>query len=246
MDFSFGDQVVSIPEPENCPDCRAQLRTMHRNESHLYQRKSTKSGKQLISIYNPDCDWNIVNKEEWHTDQWDALDYGRDFDFNRPFFEQFLSLSRAVPRMALITVANENCPYTTGTAYSKNCHLINSSEYCEDCYYGKLLQKCRDTIDSSYCYDSERCYECFSVRNCFNCVHVYYSQNSSDCWFSENLKNCRNCFLCTDLDGKEYYFMNQPLSKEEFEKRVSEFKGSHQNFERAKQILKDLRKKTNS
>ncbi len=169
------------------------------------------------------------------------MSYGRDFDFTRPFFEQFSELQKDVPRVALISLGNENSPYTTGTGYCKNCHLINSSEYCEDCFYGKLLQTCKDAVDCTYLYDSQLCYQCFSVYKSYHCIYVSYSNNCSDCYFSENLTGCRNCFLCTNLSNKEYHFMNKPLSKEEYVKRVNEFLGSHQNFEQAKKLLQKLK-----
>lgn len=247
MDFAYGVVAVNLPEPDRCPDCLNQIRTTHRNERNLYHRKSDFSGKPFISIYAPKAPWGegykVYTQEEWESDQWDALNYGREFDFSRPFFSQFAELSKAVPHRGLITINNENSPYTTGTGYCKNCYLINSSEYCEDCYYGKLLQNCKNSIDSDYLYDSELCYECFSCRNCYSCAHVSYSQNCSDCWFSENLIGCRNCFLCTNLNNKEYHFMNRPLSKAEYEKRIAEFRGSYRNFEKAKELLSDLRRK---
>ena len=246
MDFKYGNETVVLPEPVICPDCRSQTRTAHRNEQYLYHRKSDLSGKQLVSLYSPNQAWGkpykIFTTEEWNGDKWDPMDYGRDFDFSRPFFEQFFELVKDVPRLPLMQVDNENSPFTTGTGYCKNCHLINSSEYCEDCYYGKLLQNCKSSMDCSYLYDSEYCYECFSVYKSYNCIYVSYSSNCSDCWFSENLTGCRNCFLCTNLSRKEYYYMNQPLSKEEYEKRLKEFKGSYSNFEKAKEILNKLKK----
>lgn len=243
--FQYGPVEYSMPESTRCADCRNQVRTSHRNEQYLYNRKSDFSGKQVISINTPSGpngkNWTVYSQEEWNSDDWDSLAFGRDFDFSRPFFEQFNELQRAVPRQCLITVGNENSPYTTGTGYCKNCHLINSSENCEDCYYGKLLQTCKSSVDCSYLYDSELCYECFSCFNCYSCVYTSYSRNCSDCWFSENLIGCKNCFLCTNLSNKEYYFMNEPLSKEEWHKRVNEFKGSRRNFERAKELLSKLR-----
>ncbi|PIZ72083.1 hypothetical protein COY07_03680 [Candidatus Peregrinibacteria bacterium CG_4_10_14_0_2_um_filter_43_11] len=245
INFKFGDKTVAFLEPTQCPDCRNMIRTSHRNEQYLYQRKSDLSGKQLISLYDPlssrGKNYTVYSQSEWHGDSWDSTVYGRDFDFSRSFFEQFYELNDAVPKMALIAVGNENSDFTTGTGYCKNCYLINSSEYCEDCYYGKLLQSCHDSVDCSYLYDSERCYECFSCRKCYGCVHVYYSQNCSDCFFSENLNGCKNCFLCTNLNNKEYYFMNQTLDKKEYQCRVEEFMGSYSNFKKASEILKKLR-----
>lgn len=245
MDFQFGNSIISLPERNTCADCSNQLRTAHRNERFLYHRASDKSGKQMISLYQAHAPWGkpytIYTQEEWHGDSWDPMDYGREFDFNRPFFDQFAELQKDVPRVTLISLGNENSPYTTGTGYCKNCHLINSSEYCEDCYYGKLLQSCKDSVDCTYLYDSQLCYECFSVYKSYNCAFVSFSSNCSDCFFSENLTACRNCFLCTNLNNKEYHFMNKPLAKEEYQKRIAEFMGSHQNFEQAKKLLQKLK-----
>lgn len=236
-----------LPIPDLCPDCRLQIRTAHRNEQYLYHHKSAKSGKSIVTLYAPDTeygkDFKIYEHDEWWKDDWDAASYGRDFDFTRPFFEQFHELLKEVPRVNLMQVNNENSPYTTGTGYCKNCHLINCSENDEDCYYGKLLQGCRDTMDSDYVYDSELCYDCFYVRKCYNCIGVSYSQNCMDCCFSENLKGCRNCFLCTNLSNKEFYFMNQPMSKEQYEEGVKKFLGSHTNWLKAKELFATERAK---
>lgn len=233
----FGEKSFPIPEPKDCPHCRAQLRTSHRNEEHFYHHTSALSGKPLISLYAPETPagrkYKIFSNEEWWSDKWDAMEAGRDFDFNKPFFEQFGALNLDVPRVNLIQVNNENSPYTTGTGFCKNCYLINSSENCENCYYGKLLQTCRDVVDSSYIYDSELIYQGFYLRNCYNCVYLSYSQNCVDCYFSENLKGCRNCFLCTNLQNKEFYFGNQALSKEAYHEKLASYLGSWQKFQEA-------------
>lgn len=235
-----------MPPPFNCPECRLRLRTAHRNEQHLYRRPSAHSDQPLISIYAPDTLWGqrlkIFSYDEWWSDSWDAMSFGRKFDFTRPFFPQFHELLLDVPLVALMQLNNDNSPFTTGTGYCRNCYLINCSENCQDCYYGKLLQSCRDVTDSSFAYDSELLYGCFNVKKCYNCVFLSYSQNCSDCVFSENLNSCRNCFLSTNLSNKEYYFMNKPLSKEEYRKQVDAFLGSHANFQKARTILDGLRR----
>ncbi|MBI2463806.1 hypothetical protein HYV57_02530 [Candidatus Peregrinibacteria bacterium] len=243
----FHGKKYEIPVPNICPDCRMQNRVAHRNEQYFYHNTSAVSGKPFISLYAPDNSWGkdskIVSSDEWWSDDWDGATFGRDFDFSRGFFEQFFELSKNIPKVNLIQVSNENSPYTTGTGYCKNCYLINSSENCENCYYGKLLQTCRDVMDSSYAYDCELLYECFYVRNCYNCHYLSYSQNCFDCWFSENLKGCKNCFLCADLTNKEYNIMNQPVSKEEYKKKLEIVKGSYEQTMKAKTFLSDLRKK---
>lgn len=235
-----------LPEPDRCPDCRLQQRNIHRNEQYMYRNKSAKTGEPLISMYSPDNEWTkdlkLYTHDEWWSDDWDAADYGQDFDFNRPFFEQFRELNLKVPKPALMQVDCENSPFTSMTGYCKNCHLVNCSENCENCYYGKLIQNSKDVMDSAYAYNSELLYECFSVKNCYNCTYLSYSQNCTDCFFSENLRGCNNCFLSSNLVNKEYYFKNEQLSKEEYEKRVKEYLGSEEGIARAKKEWHELRK----
>ncbi len=244
ISFRFGDTEVRPPLPVYCPEVRNQIRTAHRNERFLYKQKSAFSGKNVISIYDEKPLWGksytIYGQDEWKSDNWEPMDYGRDFDCKRSFFEQYAELIKDVPRMALVSSGNENSDYTTGTGYCRNCYLINSSENCEDCLYGKLLQECKDSVDCSYLYKSELCYECFSVYESYHCQYLSFSDNCSDCFYSSHLKSCKNCCLCTNLVNKEYHFMNKPLSKEEYEKRLQEFQGSHERSEKMKVLYKEI------
>ncbi|MCB0347115.1 MAG: hypothetical protein KDD66_18490 [Bdellovibrionales bacterium] len=237
----FDGTRFSIPLPRLSPKERARLRAQHRNEQYLYRHKSTFSAKPLVSIYPNDTRSPLISRTEWFSDSWDGLQYGREFDFSRPFFEQIFELQAVVPRAATVTLNNENCDYTTGTAYCKNCYMINSSENCQDCLYSKLLQQCSDVVDSAYCYDSELLYHCFNVRNCYNCKWVYDSQHASDCWFCDDLRNCENCFLCTNLVGKSYCFFNEQLEKEEYVKRVKAFTETYSKLNEARKCFEDLR-----
>ena len=220
------------------------IRVSNRNENNLYRNTSAQSGESIISIYAPEPLWGspykVYTQEQWNADTFDATTFGCDVDLDKPFFEQFSSLSKVVPHMAVVTVSNENCDYTTGTGYCKNCYLINSSEHCIDCYYGKLYQNCNDVTDSAYMYDSELCYECFSMHGCTRCSFVSFSKNSHDCMFSADLQGCKNCFLCANLSQKEYHFKNQPLSKDAYETMVNDVLGSHATFESMKQEYRAL------
>ncbi len=244
LSFTFDGKTFNFPFPEESAEERMRLRTSHRNERFIYKNKSAADSKPLLSIYSPDKPYKIYPLDYWFSDKWDSLDYGRDFDFNRPFFDQFHELSLAVPRANMVTMQNENSDYTTGTGFCKNCYLINSSEHCEDCYYGKLLQNSKNCVDSSYVYDSEILYQCFNVRKLYSCFYVYNSSNSNDCYFCDNVSNCRNCFLSVDLNGKEYYFMNEKCSsKEDYEQKIQEFFGSYSKIQKALEVFNDIRKK---
>ena len=66
-----------------------------------------------MSVYSPDKPIKAYKTREWYGDKWDPMDYGREFDFSRPFFPQFRELMQAVPQNALAILGdNENSDYT--------------------------------------------------------------------------------------------------------------------------------------
>jgi hypothetical protein len=245
MAYTFGGKKFALPQPVFCPECRLRNRTCHRNERNMYRRTSSLSGRDIVSLFPEEPLWGepyiVYTPDEWNADSNDFTDRGRTWDPSKPFFAQCAALHKAVPRMALTQSLNENCDFSTGTGYCKNCYLINSSEYCEDCYYGKLFQSCKSSVDCSYLYGSELCYECFSVYDSYNCRFVSFSKNCRDCSFSTDLIGCRNCCLCSNLRQKEYHFLNKPLSKAEYEQKVREFQGSWKKTEEMQRQLDDVR-----
>ena len=246
MQFRFSSTVIKPATPVYSSEERLRIRTAHRNEHNLYRAVSAKSGASLISIYHPNPLWGdpykIYSQDEWRDDSFDPLKYGRPYDFDRPFFQQFAALQKVVPRMAVVTLGNENSDYTTGTGYCRNCYLINSSEYAEDCAYGKLYQSCKDCYDGAYLYGSELCYECFSLHNCSRCTGVLFSQNCHDCFFSTDLRGCNNCLLCSNLSQKEYHILNEPVSEEEYRDRIKLFRGSFEEYVEMWKQFADVRK----
>ncbi len=246
MVFTFGDTKIHPAVPSQCPACRLKLRTCQRNERYLHKRKSDLSGKDIVAIYRaePMARRKVYALDEWHSETWDPLSFGRPFDFSRPFFPQLGELLQDVPTMGVVTLGNENCDYTTGTAYCKNCYLINSSEYSEECSYGKLFQKCRNSYDCHYLFDSELCCQCFSVYHSYQCSFLSLSKNCSDCHYSTGLIGCKNCFLCSNLERKEFFFENTQLSPEEYRRRVREYENSYEKQQKALAELASLREKS--
>jgi len=43
----------------------------------------------------------VYDQNIWWSDSWDALDYGKEFDFKKSFSEQFEELMRKVPKANL-------------------------------------------------------------------------------------------------------------------------------------------------
>lgn len=220
-----GATRLLLPAPRLSPDERKRRRLAFRNERNLYHRQCALTGVPIVSLYSPDKDLAVYSKAAWWSDGWDFRDFGRDFDFSRPFFEQFAELFRAAPKCALITSPDadeNNCPYINFAGNSLNCHMIFDSDFDEDCYYSNVLKHSRNCSDCSYVHSGELCYECI---DCTSCYELLYSQNCSGCRNSGFLYacvGCSDCFLCSNLVQQRYCFRNRQYSKEEYFALVSE------------------------
>ncbi|MFH1012235.1 MAG: hypothetical protein V1760_00595 [Candidatus Peregrinibacteria bacterium] len=217
-------KMFDVPEPALCPPCRMQRRMAWNNQINLYKRKCDATGEEIISIYHPDGPLKVYKQNYWwDTAQFDATEYGRDFDFSRPFFEQWIDLAKSVPRPALFTLFqfDENSEYTNDAGYNKNCYMIFDSDYNRDCYYSMSSNKSTNCVDNNRIKESELCFECV---DCTQCYSLYYSQDCDNCTSSAFLKNCigvRHSFMCSNLKNKEYHVFNKPYDKATYTKLMA-------------------------
>lgn len=209
---------LAVPEPTHCPDCRQQRRLASANQMFLHKNTCAATGKSLISNYHPDDGYVVYDQMYWYSDQWDPMQYGVDFDFSRPFFEQYVEFAKRIPRPNLLTgfEYDENSPYTNHAGRNKNCHMIFDSDGNENCYYSYGVNTCKQCLDCYRVRKSELCFECIDCENCYGC---WYAQDSKGCNHSVFLKDCvdvRNSLMCVGLRHKEYHILNQPVTPEEF------------------------------
>lgn len=219
----FAGKKFPVPPPQLCPDCRQQRRLAMRNERTLYHRKSDLTGKQIIAMFAPSSPYKVYDQDEWWSDQWDANEYGREFDFNKTFSEQFKALQLAVPHVSLNNVNVENGYYTNFALNQKNSYLVFGGSNNEDCIYGKFIPGCKDCVDNYSVYYSELCYEGVSCERCYNCKFLINSRNCSDCIMIENCQSCQNCIGCFGLQAKQYYVFNQFIGKEKYEEIIKDY-----------------------
>ena len=220
----YDGKRYDIPSPEICYSCRAQRRLSFGNERNLYKRVCDATGKEIVSIYSPDKAYKVYDQDTWWSDSWNALDYGRDFDFSKTFFSQFNDLLHDVPRYNLYNFDNENSQYVQYLPHSKNCYLVFGWWYCNDCYYGWTLMESNDSIDCLYISKSDVCYQWIDLDNCNHCFYSLYARNCSFSWFLEDCIWCTYCFGCSGLKNKSYHIYNKPVTKEEYEIFIQEAK----------------------
>ena len=246
FDPVINGQRFEIPDPTFCRECRQQRRLSFRNERALYRRKCDASAESIISVYSQESPYTVYSNEKWWSDSWSALDYGRDFDFSRPFFEQLDELKNEVPHLALHNVSNENCEYINLSGYNRNCYLIHAGEYNEDCLYGTSVIKSQNCLDTINCFESRWCYEVIDVQGCTTLSYSQDCTNCSDSMFLFNCRNSKNCLFSSNLRNAEYYVFNKKCTKEEYEKHLEQTKAHLSEHGHAKlfEEFKKLKKAT--
>jgi len=244
-DFSFYDQI-KVPPPKWCRECRQMRRMSFRNERNLFRRKCDKTGENMISIFSINSPHKVYNRSYYDSDEFDPMAYGRDFDFSKSFFEQFHELMLDIPFPSLHVSSSENCEYNNDMSNSKDCYLCSRTHFTKGMLYVYRGNSSKDCVDCMQVIkSSEFLYECIECIGCNNSSYLYFSENCSSSSFLWNCKNCLDCFMSSNLRGKQYYFKNQKLSKEEYQERIAEFYlGSHLAKEKAKKEFESFNKKT--
>ncbi len=212
---------------------------LFRNRAYLYNSTCAMTKRKILTCMPPENGTTIYDVEVWQGDGWDARDYGQDYDFKRPFFDQFYELSRKVPipSLAVIRPTMENSDYTNGITGAKNCYLIFSSSWNEDCLFSYSLWRSRHVVDCIFIFDSELCYGCSDLRNCYNLKYSDHCNTCSDSAFLFNCQACKQCYRCANLNHGEYCFENKQLTKSEFEQKIAAIDlGDRETVEREQKL----------
>jgi len=216
---------VKVPEPSFCPDCRLQRRMLVSNERALYKAPCDLCEKDTITIYHEDKPFPVYCMDCWKSDKWDPLDYAQTYDSKKPFFEQLKELKNKVPRVALIQQFEMvGSQYCNRASNNKNCYLCFRTNFSEDCMYSLLSNNSNDCVDS---FNVQKCELAYSCVDCAGSYNIKYCQECKDCTdsaFLYDCRNCQNCFGCVGLRGQQYHIFNKPYSKEDYSKKIKEFK----------------------
>lgn len=219
-------------------------RALFRNEMSLYTRQCDLCKKNVVSVYPAKTPYTVYCEQCYESDKWDKHSYAQDYDESRPFFDQFGELMRRVPKKAVnISTGsgpNINSDYTNCAGSNKNCYLLFNTSNCEDSLYSRGLRDCKETVDAYFGVKMERCYETVNVNQSNGVIFGQNVISCVDCWFGMNLSGCTNCFGCVNLRNKSYHFFNEPLSREEYEKRVGEIRGSYSKMQEARKRFEEL------
>ena len=228
-DFSFYEKI-KVPPPTFCPECRLIRRLAYREDRPLYKDKCGNCGKEMISIFS-DKSYRTFCISCWHGDSWDGTDYGRNYDFSRPFFEQFYELQKVVPNQATGSKNSNDLGYCNGNIRCKNCLLTFDGYESINCYNCQAPGFVRDSIDSDFIINGDHIYETIDSNNVYNTKFVYFSNDCLDSAFLFNCVGCSNCLSCVNIRNQKYCIFNEKYTKDEFEKEIKKFDlGSHKTI----------------
>lgn len=216
-------EQLGVPKSELTNEERLKRRFSWRNDHTLFHRNCDKSQKKLLCGFHPASPVTIYDKEIWWSDTWNPLEYGREFDFNRPFFDQFAELYKVAPQPNLITVNAENSDYSNYNYANKNCYLCFTGNYLEDSLYCYNAENSANCYDCLFVWNCELCYECTQCEKCYDCKYCLHSKNCSESMFLEDCIGCKNCFMCSNLTQAEYHFLNKKYSPQEYNKIIEDF-----------------------
>lgn len=234
-------QKLGFTPPLQCPDCRLQHRLLFRNERNLFRRKDSKAGQQIISIYHPESPYVVWQNKDWWSQEWDAENYGRDFDFTKPFFEQFESLRREVPRIALFNVNPYNSDYCQQAYDNKNCYLCFVVKDCEDSLYVTHSNNLTDCMDCGHLQHCELSYECLDSDKLYSCVLSQSCQNSSNLYFCFDCIGCHDCIGCIGLRNRKYCVKNEQLTEQSYKEHLASLQlNTRAGFVKAESVFEDF------
>lgn len=233
---------MEMPLPASCPDCRQQRRLAHLNHYHLFRGTCAATGKPVVMHYPPGSPFRVIEQAHWHSDAVDNREFGRQFDFTRPFFEQFAELQQDVPRPALFTdyTRDENSEFTNFAGRNKDCYLIFDSDENRDCLYSTGLNSSTNTLDCYRAEGIELGYELIDCQKCYRSAFLMNCSGCSDSYFLANCTGCRSCAFCSNLKQKTFHIYNEPVSEEAYRAFVGRFR-SHRALSESRTAFHEFR-----
>lgn len=218
-------KMFRVPPPTLCWRCRMQRRIGQRISIRqiFYKRSCAAPGhnESIITFYDPGNPVPVYDDKYYASDAWDGVSFGSSYDAAQNFFTQFRTFALRVPHQSLQRdLTSVNCEYTISGALSKNCYYVAVPLRSENIYCSGLAVESRESIDVTYVHKVERCYECGWSDELYNCNFCYQSSGCINSNFLFDCRNCSDCFGCTNLRNKQYYFLNEPLTKAAYEERV--------------------------
>ncbi|MEK9175621.1 MAG: hypothetical protein AAB795_03475, partial [Patescibacteria group bacterium] len=165
----------------------------------------------------------VYERDYWWSDKWDQLASGRDYDFSKPFFQQFRELFEKAPLPNLANSNVVNSDYGNHSLDIKNCYLFYASKGCEDTLYCAGAIDCKNSLDLYKTLNTTQCYDNTLCGDLNRVFFSYDSDESVSCDFLHACKNMIDSLGCINLRNKSNCILNQQYTKEEYKKERAKY-----------------------
>jgi len=194
-----------------------------RNERTLYHRKCDATGKDIVTMFAPEQPLIVYERNYWWSDKWDQLSAGQNYDFSKPFFQQFKGLFGKAPLPNLANSNTINSEYGNHNADLKNCYLAYACFKNEDIFYSSGCVDCKNSLDIYKGFNFTQCYDDTLGSNFNRVFFSYDSDDAVDCAFLHACKNMIDCLGCINLRSKSNCIFNKQYTKEEYLKERAKY-----------------------
>ncbi len=173
-------------------------------------------------MFHPNAPVVVYDRDVWWSDDWNSAEYGTEYDFSRPFFEQYKELLSRVPLANLGNTNIINSPYGNHNADCKDCYLTYASFNNERVAYSQGAVGVKDSFDLYTVEKSENSYNNVISAGLYKTHYSYNTDESIDSFFLHHCMNLQDCIGCINLRNKNYCIFNEEYSKEDYLKKKQE------------------------
>ena len=173
-------------------------------------------------MYPAEAPFPVYHNDEWWEQDWDARDFGRDFDFSKTFFEQFVELRNVVPHMARQAVDLSSSDYCNNVVEMRDSYLCFDSADVTESLYLEGARSVERSIDCSRIYKCRDCYDCVECSQCSYLQNSFQCRDCHQSYFLNHCEGCRNCFSCANLRNREYCILNKQYTPEAYKKYLAQ------------------------
>jgi len=239
-DFEFYAKI-QVPPPTWCPQCRMVRRMVWRTKTELHRRKDSRTGKMIFSAFPEEVPFPVWELDDWNSDLFEGTEYGREYDWNKTFFEQFRELMNIVPQPSRNVQGLVRSDYVDNASYIEDCYLMFAAITDRNCAYGFSVLNSNDSFDIDYASHLDLCYEDTFCKNSYRTFYSFNCQNARNSYFCKDSVEINDCFGCIGLRKKSHCIFNQQYSKEEYSEIIKGFNlGSHKAVEEMRKKVWDF------
>ena len=228
-----------VPPPTYSPTIRMKELAGWGAGIDLWWKPHHLTGKPILSGLHPDAPSPVMTDKEWYEKDW-GIEQGLDANSEAPIFDQIKPLFERVPYPSLSAHGSINS-IGCGMVDCVGCYMAFGTKSTKDSWYTIRNSYCERTMDCAYMLRAENVFASAKSVACNNCIQIFECNQCINSVFLFDCQNCEDCFCSSNLRRKQYVFMNQQLSKGEYERRLTEIDlSSTTQFEHWKQKFRQL------